>query len=328
VELVAAGAARAARARLTSAADAKITAMGAIEPRWASWSFLLYAGGLTILGAAASALGYLSDVHGDAAYVVWALVVFAAVAGVGLALRRDGGHPIAAGIFGFSSVVLFGALLTAIWTWFGWVDSDSSGFSGFDVGRLSLVLLTLVAALVALQLYRFPLIVLIGVLLAWFFVTDLLSGGGDWTAIVTFLVGLVFLALGLSLDAGPNRPYGMWVHVAAGLTIGGSIVNFLHHGNVEWAFIVVGGILFVLIADAVWRSSWAVLGAVGILAAAVHFTVELTHLHVTIFGEGLSNGSRGWAPAVVFAVAGLVLMLLGGLLARRAAARRVAAQPL
>jgi hypothetical protein len=299
--------------------------VGPIEPRWASWSFLLYAGGLTILGAAGSALGYFSDVHGDAAYVVWALVVFTAVAVVGLALRRDGGHPIAAGIFGFSSVVLFGALLVAIWTWFGWVDSDSSAFGGFDVGRLCLVLLTLVAALVALRLYRFPLIVLLVVALAWFFLTDLVSGGGDWTAVVTFLFGLGFLAIGLALDAGPNKPYGMWLHVAAGLTIGGSIVDFLHHGNFEWSLIVLGGILFVLLADAVGRSSWAVLGAIGILAAAVHFTIELTHVRISIFGEGLSNSSRGWAPAVVFAVAGLVLMLLGGLLARRAAARRLAA---
>jgi hypothetical protein len=298
--------------------------MGAIEPRWASWSFLLYAGGLTVLGAAGSALGYLSSVHSDGAYVAWALVVVAAVSAVGLALRRDGGHPIAAGIFGFSSVVLFAALLAAIWTWFGWVNAGSSEFSGFSVARLSLVLLTLLASLVALQLYRFPLIVLIVVLLGWFFVTDLLSGGGDWTAIVTFLVGLVFLAIGLSLDAGPSRPYGMWVHVGAGLTIGGSIINFLHHGNFEWSLIVLGGVLFVLLADAVGRSSWAVLGAFGILAASVHFTVELTHVHLTIFGEQLSNSGRGWAPALVFTLAGIVLLLLGGLLARRAAARRVA----
>jgi hypothetical protein len=179
----------------------------------------------------------------------------------------------------------------------------------------------LVAALVALQLFRFPLIVLTIVVLAWFLITDLVSGGGSWSAIVTFLVGLVFLAAAVSVDAGPNRPYGMWLHVGAGLTIGGSLVYFLHHSNFEWALIVVGGLLYILLADALDRSSWAVLGTVGILMAAVHYSIELTHVRLTIFGEGVGRGSRGWAPSVVFGLAGVLLLLLGGSLARRARGR-------
>ena len=236
-------------------------------------------------------------------------------------VRRDGGHPIAAGIFGFSTVVLLGAFLGALWSWFGWLDGTSgSAFGGFDIGRLTFVLLVLVGALVGLQLFRFPLIVLVIVGLSWFFVTDLLSGGGNWSAIVTFLVGLVFLTAAVSVDAGPNRPYGMWLHVGAGLTIGGSLVYFLHHGNFEWALIAVGGVLYVLLADALGRSSWAVLGTLGILMASVHYTVELTHIRLSILGPGIDGSSRGWAPAVVFAIAGSLLVLLGGMLARRARA--------
>src|SRR5437764_1214066 len=84
-----------------------------------------------------------------------------------------------------------------------------------------------------------------GALLSWFFVTDLLSGGGDWSAVVTFLLGLVFLFQARITDGGPNRVYGMWLHVGAGLTIGGSLLWFLHHGHFEWALIVVAGLLFV-----------------------------------------------------------------------------------
>ena len=43
--------------------------MEPILPRWASWTFLLYAGGLTILGASLAALSSLADAHGDAAFV-------------------------------------------------------------------------------------------------------------------------------------------------------------------------------------------------------------------------------------------------------------------
>jgi hypothetical protein len=293
-----------------------------IKPRWASWSFLLYAGGLTVLGAAASALSYFADAYGNAAYVAWALLVFAAVAGVALALHRDGGHPIAAGIFGFSSVLLFAAVIAAFWKWFGWLDTSGSAFAGFGLGRLSFLLLTLLAALVALRTFRFPLIVSIAVFVGWFFVTDLVSGGGDWSAVVSFLVGLLFLTIARSVDAGPSRPYGMWLHIGAGLTIGGSIVYFLHHSEFQWSLIVVGGVLFILLADSLERSSWAVLGAVGILAAAAHFSIKLTHVQLSLFGNTNRDTSRGWAPALVFALAGIVLLLLGGALARRAATRR------
>ena len=244
------------------------------------------------------------------------------MAAVALALRRDGGHPIAAGIFGFSTVVLFGAFVGALWSWFGWLDGTSgSAFGGFDVGRLTFVLLVLVGALVGLQLFRFPLIVLVIVGLSWFFVTDLLSGGGSWSAIVTFLVGLVFLAAAVSRrrraeppvrDVAARRrraddrrqprllPPPRQLRVGARSRSGACCTS--------------------LLADALGRSSWAVLGTLGILMASVHYTVELTHIRLSILGPGIDGSSRGWAPAVVFAIAGSLLVLLGGMLARRARA--------
>ena len=52
--------------------------MEPILPRWASWTFLLYAGGLTILGASLAALATLADEHGDAAFVGYSLLFFVA----------------------------------------------------------------------------------------------------------------------------------------------------------------------------------------------------------------------------------------------------------
>jgi hypothetical protein len=299
--------------------------MGAIHPRWAAWSYLLYAGGLTLLGAAAALLGFFSGHYGAFKYTVLSLLLFVGFAFVARALRRDGGHPIAAGLFAYTSVWLFAAFVAALYSWFGWIDRNGSAFGGFNLARLSLVLFTLVAAIVALRGFRFPLLMLTVVQLAWFFVTDLLSGGGDWTAIVTFVIGLMFLFWARIVDDGPNRPYGMWLHVGAGLTIGGSLLWFLHHGHFEWALIVVAGLLFVKLADEFERASWAIFGSLGILAAAAHYASSWSHASVSL-GNGVSSGgSRGWVPSVVFGVAGTLLMVLGGLLANRRRAGSVSA---
>lgn len=290
--------------------------MEVIRPRWAPWSYLLYAGGLVLLGAAGGLLGWFSSHYSAFKYAVLSFLVFAGFAFVARSLRRDGSHPIAAGLFAFASVILFGAWIAALYAWFGWLDLGGSAFGGFNLARLTFILLTLWAALIALRLFRFPLLVLPIVALSWFFVTDLVSGGGDWSAIVTFVVGLGFLGWGRVFDSGRSRPYGFWLHVAAGLTIGGSLLWFLHHGHVEWALIAFAGVLFVKLADSFDRASWAVLGSIGILASAAHFASSFSHASVSLGGVS-SGGSRGWVPSVVFGIAGVLLLVLGGVLAAR-----------
>jgi hypothetical protein len=171
----------------------------------------------------------------------------------------------------------------------------------------------------ALRRFRFPLLMLTVVLLCWLFVVDLVSGGGDWSAVVTFGVGLCFLVTALAVDAGPSRPYGFWLHVGAGLTIGGSLLWFLHHGHFEWVLIALAGLIYVKLADLLERSSWAVLGSLGILAAATHFAASFSHTQISpAIASETSSGSRGWVPAVVFGLAGTLLLVFGGLLGRRA----------
>jgi hypothetical protein len=297
--------------------------MGAIHPRWGAWSYLLYAGGLTLLFSASGLLTWFSGHYHPFKYTVLSFLVLLVFAFVARSLWRDGRHPIAAGLFAYTSVWLFGAFVAALYNWFGWLDLGGSGspFSGFNLARLTLVLFTLLAALTALRRFRFPLLMLTIVQLSWFFITDLISGGGDWSAVVTFVVGLGFLVRARSADAGPDRVYGMWLHVGAGLTIGGSLLWFLHHGHFEWALIVVAGLLFVRLADAFERASWAILGSIGILAAATHYAVSWSHTgsYRSVIGGVVyqGTGSRGWVPSVVFGAAGGLLMVLGGLLANK-----------
>ncbi len=256
----------------------------------------------------------------------YSLLLFVASAAVAGFLRRDGRHPIAAGIAAVIAVALFAGLVGALYSWAGWLDVDSSPFAGFNLARLTLALITLVAALVALRAFRFPLLVLVAVATSWFFLTDLLSGGGNWSATVTFLVGVVFLAAAAMLDAGGHHPYAFWLHVGAGLAIGGSLVYFLHDGDFDWALIGLAGLLYIALAARLDRSSWAVLGAIGILLSAAHYSEGQTAF-VTLPFVGLDTGSRGLRGPIVFALAGLLLMLLGGLLAgrRRRARERAAA---
>ena len=59
------------------------------KPRWTTASYLIYAGGLTVLGAALGALAYLSSQYGDAAYAGWALLVLVVLYGLALGFKRQ-----------------------------------------------------------------------------------------------------------------------------------------------------------------------------------------------------------------------------------------------
>ena len=291
--------------------------MEVVHPRWSAWSFLVYAGGFTVLSATAAWLTYLAAHSGGAGYAGWTLLVYALLAVKAAAFRRSG-HPVAAGVFAFVAVVAFVAFVSALWTWFGWGTSSptSSSFSGFHFARLVLELLWLLAAVTALRMFRFPLIAAQVVLASWLFVTDLISNGGGWSAIVTLFVGLAYLAVALAVDAGPSRPYGFWLHLGSGLAIGGSLLWFWHGGDVEWTLIVIASVLYVFFSQLVSRSSWAVLGAGGLLIAATHFTLEWTHVQVVFFNGG-SASARAWVPPLVLTGLGFLLVALGLALARR-----------
>jgi hypothetical protein len=286
-----------------------------IQPRWASWTFLLYAGSFTILGTAFGWLSYFNSVSGNAGYAAWALLVFAVLAAKAEWFRRTG-HAITAGLFAFAAVAAYVALIGALWTWFGWVSYRSAGFGGFHLSRLFAELLWVAATLVALARFRFPLLVSQFAVAAWLIVTDLISGGGDWSAVVTLLVGFCFLGAALLVDLGSTRPYGFWLHLAAGLLIGGSLIFLLHHGTVEWTLIAIASIVYVRLAQLFGRSSWAVLGALGLLIAAGEFTLEWTHIRVSLFSPQ-GAGGRGWVAPLVFGFAGALLVLLGLIAARR-----------
>jgi MFS family permease len=283
------------------------------KPRWTGSSFLIYTGGLVVLIAAAASLSYLSDRYRSGAYVAWALLVVAVLAAIAHAFRRSG-RWISAGIFAFATVIAFGAFVGALWSWFGWLSTDESAFGGFDVARLSLVLLTLIAAQSQLRSFRFPMIALLTLTLGWFLVTDVVSNGGSWTAVVTLLIGLFYLATGSASD----RPTAFWRHLVAGLLISGSLLYWWHSSDWQWALVAVVALVYARIAALTGRSSWAVLSALGLLAPATHFTIDWVGGPFFSFGDDEDYSEpRVWVPLVSYAVTGFLIVVVGLVVARR-----------
>ena len=287
--------------------------MPPMKPQWTTASFLLYAGGLTVLGAAVAALSYLAGSYGDAAFAGWAALVFAVLYGKADAWRRRD-RWVAAGIFAFASVIAWAVFVGALWSWFGWLHSSTS-FGHFSFARLSLELLVLAAAVNGLRRFRFPFIAAIAVFVGWFFVLDLLTAGGNWSAVVTLLVGLAYLLAGA---AAGSHPTAFWLQFAAGALIGGSLVYWWHSTDADWSLISVVAIVYVGISYGTKRSSWAVLAALALLAAGEHFAAKWSHGTVSLSASTVTSVSRGWAPSLVFAFVGFLLVVLG-LASRRGA---------
>jgi hypothetical protein len=320
--------------------------MREFKPTWTTSSFLVYAGGFTVLFAALASLGYLASQYGPGAFAGWAFLVLAILYVLGHAFRMRGAR-VAAGIFAFVAVFAWAVFVGALWSWFGWLNKS---FDSFSLGRLTLELLVLAAALDDQRRFGFPLLRLVSAVVAWIFVLDLLSSGGTWSVVVTLLVGLLFFLVAIASD----RPSAFWLHLLSGLLIGGSLLHWLHSANWQWWLIVVIALLYVGIAHGTRRSSWAVLGALGLTFAATHFSIVWSRPRVPPGEQFLSSspptfthvpnplplsqaaapllivgagGMRIWVPLVVFAVLGFVLVALGLLANRRRAATAAPAVP-
>jgi hypothetical protein len=285
--------------------------VGEFKPVWTNASYLVYAGGLTVLGAALGALAYLSAHYGHAAYAGWSaliLVVLTAIAD--RFLHR--GRRVAGGIFVFGGLVVWIVFVAAVWMWFGWLHKGSfDSLRGFSVARLSLLLLVLLAAWHDRRKYGFPFLRLVSAVAFYVFALDLLSdGSGAWAHVLTLLIGLLYLAAGSSSD----EPSAFWVHLVGGVLIGAALLEWWHTSDWQWALICVVALVYTAIGSRTGRSSWSVLASIGLLAASAHFAIEWTHIHLSVTnlfsGHAPVQGTY-WVPPCVFAFTGFLLVALG-----------------
>lgn len=216
----------------------------------------------------------------------------------------------AGGLFAYLTVAAVGTFVGAVFTWWGWGGSSRQNlFGGWHWSSWALSMIVIGAAATLLVVTRFPLLVLPILALAWYVVTDFVSGGGSWSAVVTLLIGLAYLGVGLVV----NRVHGFWIEVAAGVLVGGALLYWWHSSTADFALLAAFGVLFIWLGVLISRSSWAVIGALGLIAAAAHFAIAWTSGSLSL----ASGPPRVWVPVLVAAVLGSLFVALGLLAARR-----------
>ena len=243
----------------------------------------MYAGMFVVLFAMLALLMYLATEHSDGGFFGWSLLVWAVIAAVAVGFELAG-ERVAAGLFAFVSLIAFSVAAGAFEDLIGILDDLGEGpFDGFRIGLLLLDLIIITAGFILLARFRFPLLVLPVAFIGWFFLVDLVSGGGTWSAIVSIFVGFVFMLVGAAAD----RAYGFWIHVVAGLAIGGAFLYLWNSATWEWILIGLIALLYFLFAGALDRSSYAVLGAIGLFLAWSYFVEKWTD------ADGVQPGLRG-----------------------------------
>jgi hypothetical protein len=294
----------------------------ALKPRWSSASALVYLGGGVILVATSVLLGILGDDHGD-----WALAGYSALATViALALARlleQTGRAVAAGVLATVAVVLFATFVGSVENAIGILDVD---FDDYQPATLVLEALTIAAAFLALRRFRAPLLVLPIAVTFWVAVADLGSIGswGDAGEVLSILVGMALIVTAVAVDRAGREPYGLWLHVVGGLALGGGVLA-LADSDLAWAFVGLLSLAYVAAAYLLARSSYAVLGTIGILATTTYFSLDgFSVLGAFLpFGSGeIEEGLDPWQVALSFVAAGLVIVVLGLVEGRVTAFRR------
>ena len=293
-----------------------------IKPIWTSASFLVYTGGLTVLGGGIGALFYLSTQYpGDGQGTAWTLLILVVLYAIAHALRLRG-RPIAAGIFAFASVIAWIIFVAVLFSWWGWTNGAFNDFGRWSWARLALELLILLAAWDDRRRFRFPFIGLVSAVVGWVFVIDVITAGGTFTQAVTLIVGLVYLVVG-SIS---SKASAFWLHLVGGGLVGVPILVWCH--TTDGDFAVVSFIALVFVAFAYWtsRSTWAVYATIGFFAAAVHYLVGSPTGIARGAVQGQPPNITTWSFPLAFGLLGFWLVLLGLLGSRRR--QRVVVEPL
>lgn len=293
-----------------------------LRPSWSSASALVYIGAFVVLFATGALLGILGDLHGEAALLGYAAI--AAGAAVGLALLlEDRERPVAAGVAVTLAVVFFAVVVAAFLSLIGLLDPDGDDYEP----AVHLVELAVIGgALVALRRFRAPLLVLPIALTVWITIADLAEQAfswGDAGETTSLAVGALLAVAGVLVDRSGRRPYGFWLHFVGGVAFGGAVLSLVS-GDAGWALVGLLSLVYVAVAYGLERSSYAVLGAIGILATTTYFAVDATSLvsDFFAFGETPDEEIEPWQVALWFVAAGLLIGLLGLLERRFTALRR------
>jgi hypothetical protein len=283
-----------------------------IKPIWNSSTFLVYIGGLTVLGGAFGALAYLSTQYpGNGQGAAWSLLILVILYVIAHALRLRR-LPIAAGIFAFASVIVWIVFVLVVFGWWGWLNGSAGDFGRWSWARLGVEILVLLFALAELRIFRFPFIAFVTTIVGWLFIIDLISSGGTWTQAVSFLVGLSYFLAG----SVSSKPSAYWLHLTGGLLVSVPLLIWLHTSTFDFAVLAFMSLVYVAVAHATRRSSWAVFGTIGFFIVTVHFLVGSPTEIAQNALVGQPPSISAWSFPLGFGLLGFWLVLLG-ILGRR-----------
>ena len=283
----------------------------AVRPIWSSSSMLVYGGGLAVLFAATALIGIAGDDGGRGA-ALGAAVVAAAIAFALAELLARANRAIAAGVAA-TIALLFS--VGALGVQLDLVGAFDLTVADWQPASLVLEAAVIGGALLAVRRYRAPLLMLPAAVALWIAIADLgsLVSWGDAEELLSLGVGAVLVAGGVALDRAGRQPFAFWLHTVGALAVGGAVVALA--GDPGWLVIAAIALLFVGAAFALRRSSYAVLGAIGILVATTLFAVDprgVVGAFVPFVGAPSGGDAlEDWQIALSYLVAGLVLAAIG-----------------
>ena len=282
----------------------------AVRPLWSSASALVYTGGLVVVAATVALITIVDD-GGGAWAVTGAALVAAAIAFVLAEALARAERAIAAGVAATIAVVFAavaaGGLLDAV----GALDT---ALEDYEPSIIPVSGVVLAGAALAIRRYRAPLPVLLIALTVWGNIAELSSladvdNGGE---VLSIAAGALLVAAGIVVDRADRRPFGFGLHVVGGLAAGGAVVSLA--GDSGWAVIAAASLGYLAVSFVLERSSYAALGAIGVLIATTMFVTDPVDVAFGLlpFGEPTGGDSLAdWQIALSYLVAGILLGAVG-----------------
>jgi hypothetical protein len=294
-----------------------------LKPAWRSATFLQYLGTVFALGSLGAFFTVAQDEHGTFGLFGWSLLALALLAALAVGGEQRG-EAVVAGLLAFIAVFCWAVLLASLFDGLGFdLAPNPAGFfnGGLGLDTIVLELLVLGGAGYALSRFRFPLLVLPIAAVSWYAEMDLLEGllggGNTATALLAILVGVVFVLIGAAYDGGGHHPYAFWLHVVGGLSVGGGILWFWHEHTWEWLLVLVVSLVYIAVARSLGRSSYAVLGALGLAGTATYFIERWFSLGSLVpFFPAEPDSADKWGRPLVYLALGAVFIILGLLVER------------